>query len=99
MATAVEIDLRVPQIRDPEEAIRMYYTQPQLGKRDCMKIFGCSENAWWRLKKAALETMRQREIPQWNGRYVSTVAAFEAWGIDIQRLERGVERVRKVLGG
>ena len=99
MAARVEADLRVPQIRDAEEALRLYYTQPQIGKADCMRIFGCSANAWWRLKRAALDAMRAREVPQWNGRYVSTIVAFEAWGIDVPRLERGLERMRKVLRG
>lgn len=99
MATAVEIDLRVPQIRDPETAIRMYYTQPQMGRADCMQIFGCSASTWCRLKKAAIRLMREKSVPQWNGRMVSTIVAFEAWGVDIPKLERGVERVRKVLGG
>lgn len=94
-ATAA-VDLRVPQIADTEAALRVYYTQPQIGKADCMRIFGCGEHVWWRLKRAALELMRQREIPQWNGRMVSTVAAFEAWGIDARALERGLERARRL---
>ena len=98
MAAAVEIDLRVPQIRSPETAIRVFYTQPQLGKKDAMAIFGCSESTWYRLKRAALALMRERNVPQWNDRMVSTATAFEAWGVDVPKIEKGLERVRRLLG-
>lgn len=90
------VDLRVPQIADQEEALRVWYTQPQIGKADCCKIFGCSEHIWWRLKAAAVDKMREKKIPSWNGRMVSTIAAFEAWGIDVERLEKGVQRMRRL---
>ena len=32
----------------------------------------------------------------YNAQYVNTQVAYDVWGIDIKRLERGIERLNKL---
>lgn len=88
--------IRVPQVRDLESAIRMYYERSAFGIKDIMEIFDVSDSTALRLKNAAREQERKEGIPCWNVRYVNPEAAFRAWGLDITRMETSLKRLRSL---
>ena len=49
-----------------------------------------------KLKAVARERMREENCPTYNARYVNTECAFEAWGIDVKRLEKGLEKIERL---
>ena len=88
--------IRVPQVRELESAIRLYYERSAFGIKDIMEIFDVSDSTALRLKNAAREQERNEGIPCWNVRYVNPEAAFRAWGLDITRMETSLKRLRSL---
>ena len=89
--------VRVPQVADISAAIRLYYEHTEIGNKDIRAIFGDMGNGRiGRLKQLALEAMHERGTVHYNAQYVNTEVAYDAWGIDIKRLERGIERLNKL---
>ncbi len=82
------INVRVPQISSLETAIRLYYERNELSNKDIEVLFGHMGSATlWKLKQKALALMRERNTPVWNAQRVNTEVAYEAWGLDIKKLE------------
>ena len=88
--------IRVPQVRELESAIRLYYERSAFGIKDIMEIFDVSDSTALRLKNAAREQERKEGIQCWNVRYVNPEAAFRAWGLDITRMEMSLKRLRSL---
>ena len=89
--------VRVPQVADISAAIRLYYEHTEIGNKDIRAIFGDMGNGRiGRLKQLALEAMHERGTVHYTAQYVNTEVAYDAWGIDIKRLERGIERLNKL---
>ena len=102
--------VRVPQVADISAAIRLYYEHTEIGNKDIRAIFGDMANGSYpitikaayndengtALKQLALEAMHERGTVHYNAQYVNTEVAYDVWGIDIKRLERGIERLNKL---
>lgn len=80
----------VPNI---ETAVRLYYSRTELGNKEIRELFSCGKNSAVTLKKRAKELMAKRAIKCWNAKNVDTETAYQAWGLDIQKLE---ERLKKI---
>ncbi len=89
--------VRIPAIRDMEAAIRIYYEKPLLFNKDIKELFGdISQVTVLKLKTAARDRMREKGIPDWNARAADTETAYQAWGLDIQDLEKRLYKLRKL---
>lgn len=89
--------MRVPPIASLETAIRLYYEKIELYNGDIRELFGkVSGTKIARLKELGREVMRKSDIPSWNARAVNTQAAYEAWGLEIDDLERRYNRLKKL---
>lgn len=84
------VSVRIPQIVSIEDAIRIYYERIELTNNDIKAIFGTDHGSatFAKLKRKAREVMAQENTPVWNAAYVNTEAAYKAWGLDINDLER-----------
>ena len=89
-----EVRVRVPQVKDLEAAIRMFYEKNAFSVNDIKQIFGVSTTTANRLKHRARAQEEKENIPCWNERFVNPDAAFRAWGLDIGRMEASLKRLR-----
>ena len=93
----VEHKIRVPQIKSLETAIRIYYERIELRNGDIREIFGSlGSKTICGLKQAAKDRMKENDIPSWDAKAVNTEAAFEAWGLDIDDLEKRLNKLKKL---
>lgn len=89
--------MRVPPIASLETAIRLYYEKIELYNDDIRELFGkISGTSIVNLKELGREVMRSSDIPSWNARAVNTRAAYEAWGLEIDDLERRYNKLKKL---
>ncbi len=83
------VRVRIPQLKNIETAIRLYYERIELSNSDIRELFGnLSSTTMVKLKKKAEEVMTEENIMRWNTLCVNTEAAYKAWGLDIADLER-----------
>ena len=91
-----EVRVRVPQVKDLEAAIRMFYEKSAFGTKDIMEMFGVSVSTADRLKKLARMQEEEEGIQCRNTRFVNPDAAFRAWSLDIGRMEASLKRLREL---
>ena len=92
-----EIRVRIPQVQNARVALATYYSQSEIGNADIKMLFGnMGQERITKLKAVARERMREENCPTYNARYVNTECAFEAWGIDVKRLEKGLGILEKL---
>lgn len=83
-----EIHVRIPQVQDIENAVRIYYERIELSSADIESIFGkLAHSTVAKLKTVARAVSTEKGTPIWNARNVNTEDAFKAWGLDITDLE------------
>ena len=86
--------VRVPQLQNIPDAIRIFYEKHELTNKDIRELFGCCSTTAYRLKEMAKEKMGE-DVPIWNALAVNTENAYRAWGIEIEDLERRYQKLRK----
>ncbi|MCH5209446.1 MAG: hypothetical protein J1F01_00630 [Oscillospiraceae bacterium] len=80
------------------EAIRIYYTYPELGNKEIRELFGNLANSTIsNYKKAVREVQTERNIKTSQKNAVNTEVAYEVWGIDVENLEQRRKKL-KALG-
>ena len=84
--------VNVPRVADPALAVRLWYEQTEIGTNEICGIFGCSKGTALKLKHRAREQMQLDGSMSFNSRAVNTVCAYRSWGIDVKRLEAGLNR-------
>ena len=89
-----ETIVNVPRIADPALAVRLWYEQVEIGTPDICGIFGCSTGTAVKLKRRAREQMDLDSVQAFNSRAVNIVCAYKSWGLDVKRLEAGLNRPR-----
>ena len=87
--------VRVPALQDIPNAIRIYYEKHELTSADIKELFGCCAATAKKMKDMARKLMGERDVPNWNALAVNTDCAFEAWGLDIDDLERRYKKLLK----
>ena len=88
----------VPPIQSIENALRIYYSHSEIGNAEIKSLFGKnSSNTIARLKRYARDEMMQRNVPSFGINKVNTAVAFDVWGIDVEDLEKRMEKM-KALG-
>lgn len=88
--------VRIPQIASIETAIRIYYERIELKNADIMELFGMnlSRGKIVKMKEAAKEIMDEENILSYDATAVNTDAAYRAWGLNIDDLERRLKKLK-----
>ena len=81
------------QLKNIEEAVLIYYGRIELSNNDIKKLFGCGDGSAIKLKKIAKEKAIAENYQRIDARNVPTKAAYEAWGLDINDLEKRLEKL------
>jgi hypothetical protein len=90
-----KVTVRIPQITSLETAIRLYYERSELSTPDIRELFGpLANDTVSRLKRKARELMNERGKLPGDATRVNTEIAYEAWGLDIAKLEYRLNKLR-----
>lgn len=89
--------VHIPKLVSVRRAVEIYYENYELGNREITELFGCGVTTAQNLKRLAKAKMAEEGIMQRVSHCVSTDAAYRAWGLDIDSLERRVRRADKVI--
>ena len=87
------------KITSIETAVQIYYTFPELGTDEVIRLFGCSKATATRLKKRARDRQIREGIITFSDANVNTKTAYKEWGLDISELERRLVRYRRIQEG
>ena len=82
-------------VKSVEKALEIYYTYPEIGTPEIVRLFGCSRSTAARLKKIAREKQEELGKLTFSDVNVNTKCAFKAWHIDIDDVEKRVLKLRK----
>lgn len=79
------------------EAIRIYYTYPELGNKEIRELFGNLGNSTIsNYKKAVRNIQIERKVKTSQKNAVNTEIAYEVWGIDIKDLEQRRKKLKEL---
>lgn len=82
---------------DIDTLLRIRYACPELGTEEIRAIFGAiSSGTMSRLRRMAREKQKERGIHTIGTYTVSTSAAYEAWGINVEFLKQGRKELIKL---
>ena len=85
----------IPPIQSIENALLLYYSRSELGNNEIKSLFGKnSSNTIARLKRYARDEMMRRNIPSYGINNVNTAVAFDVWGIDVEDLEKRMQKMK-----
>lgn len=82
-----------------EVALEIYYSMPEIGNAEIAEIFGLSKKSTVAIaarKRAAREFMIKNDMKSWDPASVKTKAAYEAWGIDVDELEKSFKALQRL---
>ena len=89
--------MNIPSITGIEDALRVYYTNSELGNKEITDLFGRRSTATIsRLKRMAKDAMNARNVLSYGANKVNTAVAFEVWGIDVKDLERRMKKIKEL---
>ena len=97
--TSYKTVVNVPRIANPALAVRLWYEQIEIATDDICDIFGCSKGTAAKLKHRAREQMDLDGVMSYNTRHVNVISAYKSWGIDVKRLENGLNRPKLRMTG
>ena len=91
----------MPKVRPPidiEVAVRMYYERISLGCADIQKLFNVkSSSTVAKYRREVIKYFADKDIsPIHRNDKLDTYCAFEAWGLDINDLEKRLKKLRKL---
>lgn len=79
------------------EAIRIYYTYPELGNKEIRELFGNLGNSTIsNYKKAVRDIQIERKVKTSQKNAVNTEIAYEVWGIDVKDLEQRRKKLKEL---
>lgn len=93
-----EATINIPMIGSIQTAIRLYY-RPQdfLFNKDIKELFpGIGDVRVQKLKQLAKAKTAERNGMLLNSHSVNTKDAYEAWGLDIEDLEKRYAKLKKL---
>lgn len=89
--------MNIPLIVGIWEALQIYYRHPELGNAEITELFGKRSSATiCRLKRIAKDEMNAKNILSYGANKVNTTVAFDVWGIDIDDLEKRMQKMKKL---
>lgn len=91
------VRVRIPPITNVETAVRIFWEYPEIGNKEMRELFGeRSPNTFSSMKKLAREYMRGTTYSCISATRIPTPAAYEAWGLDISKLEEHLVKLKKL---
>ena len=88
--------MNIPAIAGVEVAVKLYYEKIALTSKDITTLFPhISKTTVQRLKELARDTAAEHNLMQFSSKSVLTEPAYEAWGLNIDALERRLAKIRK----
>ena len=91
------VTMNIPPITSIEDALRVYYSNSELGNKEITTLFGKRSSATVsRLKRLAKDAMTARSILSYRANTVNTPVAYEVWGIDVKDLERRMKKIKEL---
>lgn len=91
------MNVRIPQVASIRDAIELYWSRTEIGTNDICTLFGgIGRERAGKLKSVAREYMREHNTINYNPMYVNTEAAYAAWGLRIEDLERRYAKLQKI---
>jgi len=89
--------MNIPPITNIETALTVYYSHAELGNAEIRKLFGkLSPTTVARLKRIVKDQMCERDIASFGSHTVNTEIAYMVWGIDVETLERRLQKLREL---
>lgn len=86
-------NVRIPQVINPEEALRCYYLFTEIGTKQIRAMFGNLGSARIsKMKKLVREVMTEQKVLVYDATAVNTEIAFDVWGINVKKLEKYLRR-------
>ena len=84
-------------IKDIPTAIRIFYEYPEIGNKEIRELFGGgSKSSIFHIKKLAEAKMAEKGVKSFTSYHVNTKCAYEAWGIDVDDLEKRYLKLKKL---
>lgn len=84
-------------ISNIDTALRIYYEKPEIGCREIRELFNITSSATVsKLKDMARDEMLESNIKTFGRHSVNTEAAYRAWHIDIEALEKRRAKLKKL---
>ncbi len=91
------MSMNIPQIASVETAVRIYNERFCLYNKDIRELFpGIGPTTVARLKDVARAEASLRGMLQYDNRSVLTRCAYRAWGLDIDRLEHMLQKLKRL---
>lgn len=91
--------MNIPPIAGVEVAVKLYYDKLALTSKDITTLFPrISKTTVQRLKELARDTAAKHNLMQFSSKSVLTEPAYEAWGLNIDALERRLAKIKKYAG-
>jgi hypothetical protein len=89
--------MNIPRITSIDEALKIYYSNAEIGNKEIASLFGSLSSATiTRLKKSVKVEMERRKILSYGMYKVNTGVAFDIWGIDVVDLEKRRKKLREL---
>jgi len=83
------IFIYIPTITSIENALKVYYSNSEIGNKEIRFLFGnCSSATIAKLKRQVKLAMNKNGINNYCANKVNTEIAFEVWGIHINSLKK-----------
>lgn len=85
---------RVPKISSIETALYIFNANDTLGNSEISELFDIKSRATiGNLKRMAFDLMEKRGVPQTNPVLVDTDTAYDAWGLDVNVMEKKLKKL------
>jgi len=89
--------MNIPSIINIDTALKIYYSNSELGNKEIKTLFGQRSSATIsRLKRVVRDEMYIRDTPSYGANKINTVIAFEVWGIDVKDLEKRMKKIKEL---
>jgi hypothetical protein len=86
--------MNIPPITSINAALSVYYNNLEIGNNEIKELFRVRSSATIaRLKKAVRAEMDKQGLYSYSANKVNTVVAYQAWGIDVNDLEKRRQKI------
>ena len=89
--------MRGLKLTDIGRVLEIYWSKSELETADIVELFnGISRPSAVKLKNAARKMMVEQNVKSWSSTGVVTEIAFDAWNIDINKIEQRYKKLQRL---
>ena len=89
--------MNIPAITDIENALKIYYSNSEIGNKEIAVLFGRLSSATVsRLKRLVKDEMVKLSVLSYSANRVNTKLAYSTWGIDVDDLEKRMKKLKEL---